>query len=121
MRRTPAQTSGLFVVIAVIIAMASTGFAHRFVSQPLDPALTAYVAAGGSLADICGQTDGSSHHSLQSCEACQLVNAAVVPSHDPACDAPFGLLSAVHASKADLYFQSATFDMSRAPRAPPVV
>lgn len=119
MRIWSVQNSKLMVVFALICAMATTSFAHRFVSQSLDPALAAYVAAGGSVEDICGYTEGSSHQNVPSCEACRLVNAAVLPDHDPACIAPFCKLALVRVAVQETELRSARLDLSRAARGPP--
>jgi hypothetical protein len=119
MRLWSVRNSKLLVVFALICAMASSGFAHRFVSQSLDPALAAYVAAGGSLEDICGPTKGSSHQIAQSCEACRLVNAAVLPVHDPAGTALFGKLAVVRVPVQETELRSAELDLSSAARGPP--
>lgn len=121
MRLLAIHKSKLLVVFALVCALASTGFAHRFVSQPVDPALAGYVSAGGSLADICGETEGSSHQNVQTCEACRLVTAVVLPDHGPARSVPFGKLSTVQVPVADLDMQSAPLDLSRAARGPPTV
>lgn len=113
--------SKFLVVFALICALASSGFAHRFVSKPLDPALTTYVAAGGSLADICGDIKGPSHQNTQTCEACRLVNAAVLPNHDPTCTPPFGRLPVVQAHISDTELRSARLDLTHAARGPPAV
>lgn len=79
MRYLAHQFSRLFLTFAVLVAMAGAGFAHRFATPDIDDSLLAYVAAGGALGDICndaGQWDGGAGH----CDACRLVDGAVVPS-----------------------------------------
>lgn len=68
------------VVFALLVAMAGTGFAHRVIGQDADESLLSYLAAGGTLAELCGQTDQGSHGGGQSCDACRLVDSLVVPS-----------------------------------------
>ena len=66
-------------VAAICVGLAATGFAHRGFAAPRNAALTDYLAAGGMIADICGDIRKGKDASAQSCEACRLVGAAVVP------------------------------------------
>ncbi|MEP2781886.1 MAG: hypothetical protein ABJO67_20835 [Pseudoruegeria sp.] len=114
-----AQKSKLFVVIALICAMASFGFAHRLVAEPVDSDMRAYIAAGGSLEDICGFTDAPSHQAAQSCEACRLVDAAVLSAYESACSTPVGKPTAVLLRAEKLHLSITRRDLTRAPRGPP--
>jgi hypothetical protein len=113
--------SKLLVVFALICAMATSGFAHRFVSEPLDPALAAYVAQGGPLADICGPPGGTSHKNTQTCEACRLVNAVILPSFDAVCAIRIGEPSRVQTRQGSENPAIAKLDLTRAARGPPAV
>lgn len=73
------QLSRFFLTFAVLVAMAGTGFAHRVMAADVDDSLLAYVAAGGALADICGDT-GHASNAAGPCDACRLVDGAVVPA-----------------------------------------
>ena len=77
MRILSATFAKLTVVLALLIAMAGTGFAHRAIPLDVDEDLISYLAAGGTLAEICG--DASGETVPQSCDACRLVDAAAVP------------------------------------------
>lgn len=111
----------LIVVTVLVLGMATSGFAHRFVDQDLDSALVDFVQAGGSLGDLCGDVRGRSRHSAQSCEACRLVGAAVVPLLEPACSTPFGRSTeTLTAAFADIQ-TSTCLDPSRPVRAPPTI
>lgn len=121
MRLLATHKSKLLTVIALICAMASSGFAHRLVSEPLDPALSAYVAQGGSLADICGYSEGSSHKSTQTCEACRLVNAVILPSVDTNCPIRVGDPLRVQSLQGNLNLRLFRLELTRAPRGPPAV
>lgn len=113
--------SRLIVVTALVLGMATSGFAHRFVTQDLDSALIDFVQAGGSLGDFCGDVGGRSRHSAQSCEACRLVDTAFVPLLEPACSTPFGRPTGIlTAAFADIY-TSTGLDPSRPVRAPPTI
>ncbi|MDO6485309.1 hypothetical protein [Shimia thalassica] len=65
--------------VAVIFAMAASGFAHSGARPALSAKLEAYVAAGGSLSDICGLGGEQGGGLGQECYACQLIGAALVP------------------------------------------
>jgi hypothetical protein len=120
MRSYGSHKSMLLVVLALLCAMASSGFAHRFVGQPVDPALAAYIAAGGSLDDICGHAGGTTHHqSTQTCDACRLVTAAVLTDHEPDFTTPFGTISSVALFVSPLSLRAAPLDTSRTARGPP--
>lgn len=68
-----------FTSLALILAIAAIGFAHSNARKALSPELAAYVAEGGSLADICGGTDKQNSAHGQKCEACRLIGAALMP------------------------------------------
>ena len=79
MRAVPASLFRLFATIALITAMVVSAFAHTGARPSLSPELTAYVAAGGLLADICGSSEEQDGAQGQKCEACRLVGAAILP------------------------------------------
>lgn len=67
------------IVIALAIALASVGFAHRTVSTAMTPALAAYVAAGGQLGDLCGTAGEGRASATQDCEACRMAENILTP------------------------------------------
>ncbi|WP_156788494.1 hypothetical protein [Roseobacter sp. CCS2] len=69
----------LLVVFAVAVAMTGSGFAHRVAPADMDESLLAYVAAGGTLDDLCGQ-GGVGAGGGETCDACRLVDGAAVPT-----------------------------------------
>lgn len=82
----------LVLILALTFAFAVAGSAHR-VPSPADASVNAFLEAGGSLDDLCGDgpfADGSS------CDICRLVASFTLP--DPAgmpqrADQPSGLLT----------------------------
>ncbi|SOH93975.1 hypothetical protein SAMN06273572_102654 [Monaibacterium marinum] len=121
MVRLKVSFSKLLVVFALICAMASTGYAHRFISSDLDPALQAYVDAGGSLDSICGDVGGHSGQSFQQCDTCHLVGAALLPI---AADEAVSCQGrpAAQLSFTDAQVQRPSYPyQSRKPRGPPLV
>lgn len=72
--------SSLLTPVALICAMVMSGFAHTpAVQSEMTPELAAYVAAGGLLSDICGNTGGQNSAVGQKCEACRLAGGALIP------------------------------------------
>ncbi|MGC3937562.1 hypothetical protein ACOTTU_07110 [Roseobacter sp. EG26] len=61
----------------LILATASLGIAHKSAPTDLDPYLTAYLQAGGSLSDICGDLEGDPHRTTRDCDACRLMDGAL--------------------------------------------
>jgi len=75
--------SRLILVVALGVAMAALGFAHRDPGRTVNPDYTAYLAAGGSADDLCADDiheGGSEHDSAATgCEACRLVASVLLP------------------------------------------
>lgn len=68
----------LLTTISLIFAFFSFGFAHNSVPKPMSPELAAYVAAGGSISDICGGNHDSEHEQQIDCEACRITDSFVI-------------------------------------------
>jgi predicted metal-binding membrane protein len=62
----------LSVVLALVVALVASAWAHRGPSVALSDEVLAYVAAGGSLDDLC--TDGNGEVAHETCDACRLVD-----------------------------------------------
>lgn len=75
--------SRLILVIALGVAMAAVGFAHRDTGSTANPDYIAYLAAGGSADDLCAHDthDGGADHdsAATGCEACRLVASVLLP------------------------------------------
>ena len=77
-------------ILALLLALAllSLPFGHRTSSAAQeDPALIAFVEAGGTLADLC-DGPGEALHAALDCEACSSMAASLLP-------VPFALYSPV--------------------------
>ena len=74
----------LSVVVALLVALVSSAWAHRVSDVPYDAELGAYLAAGGLLEDICADGQGS-HQEGQTCDACRLVDTVAVPDEMRSC------------------------------------
>lgn len=81
MSNAPPTIHKLLVSLSLILAMAAPGFTHNGMRRVLPPELSAYVAAGGSLMDICATSGEQDTAQSQKCEACRLVEMALVPGH----------------------------------------
>lgn len=109
----------LLLAFALFSGMATSGFAHRLGAPTLDTGLLAYLDAGGTLADLCGDPDDPLHPSGQVCEACLLVGAAVLPPiTDTVTQAALGPALCLTAPDRTEN-RSFTRDPSRGVRAPP--
>ena len=73
-RRLSFPVFRLTVVLALVVALVGTSWAHRGPSVEITEDVLAYVAAGGSLEDICA-SEGSAEFAHQTCDACRLVDA----------------------------------------------
>ncbi len=120
MRRLIYPFSKLCVVAALFVAMAGSGFAHRTAPPPRDNDLRAYLAAGGTLADVCGDF-APGDHAGGPCDACRLVKSAIVPVIASAAIAVLGAARPLYTvPKVPLYHPSDA-DPARMVRAPPTV
>ncbi len=73
-RRLSLPVFRLTVVLGLVVALVGTSWAHRGLSVEITEDVLAYVAAGGSLEDIC-DSEGSAEFAHQTCDACRLVDA----------------------------------------------
>lgn len=111
----------LTLVFALFVAMAGSGFAHRFATGGAQEALNAYLSAGGSYQDICGDGDTGRHEAGQTCDACRLVDSVALPPFSGTCAVPDGPMRAKGPAFAALPPHSVAVDPSRPVRAPPAV
>ncbi len=80
LRRAP-----LAALLGVVLALAAVGGGHRMAPPASDPALAAFLAAGGTVADLC--LDGGGHglgdgpgDAARHCDACQPTLAGPLPA-----------------------------------------
>ena len=121
MRLTTNPFPRLLIVFALFVAMASSGFAHRFQSSPVDESLSAYLAAGGTYQDICSDAGLGGHGSGQSCDACRLVDSVALGALAAICDPSPAVIAVATNPSTALPLQSFVADPSRPVRAPPLV
>jgi hypothetical protein len=119
MRHLIAPFARLAVVVALIFVMAGSGLGHRFAAPETDEALLAYVQAGGALDDLCGEGGLASHMGGQSCDACRLVDGAMVPPAEFVFAASIGQFIPSTELSATQVLACGAVDPSRPARAPP--
>ncbi|WP_226779064.1 hypothetical protein [Oceaniglobus trochenteri] len=73
------QVLRLWLAVTVSLALAASALAHRAPVTADDLALTAFLASGGTVSDLCGEAGHSRHAGTAGCDACRLVGAALVP------------------------------------------
>lgn len=68
------------LVAVLTVALTAVSFAHRDMTLP-DADYAAYLAAGGSVEDICADGHAPDRHDVgaTACEACRLVAAMTLP------------------------------------------
>ena len=62
-------------LIALLFAFLTLGFAHKNIPSQMTPELAAYVAAGGSLFDLCGTDQLPEDGQTVECEACRIADS----------------------------------------------
>lgn len=107
------------VVCGIVIALTALGFAHRTAQPALTPELSAYVAAGGALSDICGITGEPSDALHQTCDACRITDSFALSTN--ACSDTAKQIAKVYAFDfiAKRLAESGRLDTARLVRAPP--
>lgn len=108
-------------MICLIFAFVSLGFAHKSIQPSMTPELIAYVAAGGSISDICGSDHQPGHESNIDCEACRIGDGlAELKAYNPVA---FVDLERIQRWRfiAKRLAESQGLDPTRLPRAPPYV
>jgi hypothetical protein len=65
------------VALLFAAALVLLPFGHRATAGNVDPALEAFLAAGGTAADICGGVDPA--HGARGCDACRLTVGLYLP------------------------------------------
>lgn len=105
----------LLMVLALFAATAALGFGHRVNAH--EPALQAYLDAGGALDDLCNGGPGGD--AAGDCPACTLAHGAVLPAPGP--EAPLAVAKVPSDVPAAAPIARHRFDHSHPGRAPPVL
>lgn len=65
-------------LIALLFAFLTQGFAHKNIPSQMTPEWAAYVAAGGSLFDLCGADQAPEDGQSVECEACRIADSFAI-------------------------------------------
>jgi hypothetical protein len=76
------RVQGIVLVALLTVALVATGFAHRMPGVQ-DAELQAYVAAGGALADLCGDFGGKGDAAHSDCPACHIASKLMASPGTP--------------------------------------
>lgn len=109
-------TATLFLTLAVVML----GFGHASSAQSsLDPDLSAFIAAGGDLSDICGLPGSGDADGRAECQACRIADSAAIVANaaSPLCIAEVSTQS--RAAIAERVARTRDLDPARLTRAPP--
>tara|TARA_R110002020_G_scaffold358559_12_gene571081 strand:+ start:31747 stop:32103 length:357 start_codon:yes stop_codon:yes gene_type:complete len=68
---------GYSLFAAITVVMLALPFVHRAGAEPVSPDIARFIAIGGDLLDICGE---SSHHRASGCESCTIAATLLMPS-----------------------------------------
>ena len=79
MRHRISIVGRLFTTLALMVALVGLGTASPAQHSEMDADLAAYLAAGGTFADLCGGTTDPRKPMHKHCAACHLIAAAVLP------------------------------------------
>lgn len=66
------------LLAVVTLALLTVPFAHSAGAAPVTPQMTQFLAMGGNITDICGETGG---HINAGCESCRTVGEMLFSSH----------------------------------------
>lgn len=117
------RAAALGMTFVLLVALVLVGFGHRAQAapDPADPALAAYIAAGGQLSDLCGGLEEDGTTAGVDCPACLITSGFALPdvAQDPTAAPARYILQPVAGDQSVI--TTYTLDLARASRAPPVV
>ncbi|MEM7732166.1 MAG: DUF2946 family protein [Pseudomonadota bacterium] len=70
----------VLTALAVVLSLLALGVGHQYEATdlPLDPGASAFLEAGGTLSDLCAESQGE-HADHTECPVCQLTAAVILP------------------------------------------
>jgi hypothetical protein len=101
---------------ALTAAMLALPFVHRAGAEPVNPEISRYLAMGGNLVDICGE---SGSHKAGGCESCAIAATLLIPTCGGPARPAFALASLTLGSTGPVTAPRATPKSSPPVRAPP--
>ncbi|MDZ4085999.1 MAG: hypothetical protein U1E69_04270 [Tabrizicola sp.] len=113
------QIRRIVLLALLTLPLVASGFAHRMPDAD-DQTVAVMLAAGASVADICGAAGDGRRHADPLCQACQIAGGGDLPSlAGPVRPAALLLLAEVTAPRENAR-AARVLDLSRAPQGPPV-
>jgi hypothetical protein len=109
----------LVLIFSLTVALVATGYGHRMPSAN-DSMIDAFILSGGSLADLCADTDGDGLPDHDDCPACHIVASADLPDAGLTIhDADLAFVAKVVAPRESRAVR-VVLDSARGMRAPPL-
>jgi hypothetical protein len=113
------RAQGMVFLAILTVALVATAFAHRMPSAQ-DAAVQDYVAAGGALADLCGNAEGKGDAAHRDCPACSIASNVLPVSGTPrVTDADLVFVASVVAPRESRALRHVP-DPSRSSQSPPL-
>lgn len=121
-RRASLHLPTFGVAAFALIALVFSGLTHTWhhKTQGFDPAIATYLAAGGTLSDICASRGGETRGSVAECDACHMKSTAHPTPVRKLAWLDDRTFLYVAAPETDRIASLQALDLSRACRAPPV-
>lgn len=107
---------GYSLLAALTAAMLALPFVHRAGAEPVSPEISRYLAMGGNLLDICGE---SGSHKAGGCESCTIAAHSLMPTNRGPGRPAFVLTSLTLGSASTVIAPRAAQKSSPPVRAPP--
>jgi hypothetical protein len=117
--KTRAMIVRAFLNLTLAVALVLIGFGHQPITATKDAQASAYVLAGGSWADICGQSGDPRNDSATQCQACVIGQSCPI-------DAPMqipvilGFADVLRDTAPQTMRRLSTVDWANGARAPPL-
>ena len=105
--------------VTLALALALVGFGHQTLAPQDDAQASAYVLAGGSWADICGQSGDQRGGSISQCQACIIAKSCTVGS-SPQTVMAHPLAQKLNLTASYTINHLSTVDWANGARAPPL-
>lgn len=113
------MASKLLITLTLVCGLVSSSFAHTGFRVIPSPEIAAYLAAGGVLADICGNASDQDGTAPQKCEACRLIETVFSSSNDVCMIITLSAEMQAQTFVAKRLRQTLALDAARLSRAPP--
>lgn len=114
------RVRGMVLLAILALALVATGFSHRLPSQQ-DMAVQAYLAAGGTMADLCADTTGDNGDiGHPDCIACRIASTLMPSAGTPTLRAADLVFVAAVVAPRESRAQRHVPDPARSSQSPPL-